>query len=257
MTTWHYVLMYNEMRILPLMYNYWKTYADKVIVIDSNSNDGSLEYLKSIKDIEIEIRQYDSNNQLDDTNHQYIKNNIWKEARGKCDFVVVSDMDETLYSPNGIRNELAYMLENKQTIVHPKGYNLYTEDFPEYNNNALLHTYEKHVLYDGVWQNKDIIFNPNEIEEINFCAGGHTCQPTGNVKYFDKDSIIELHLHNLGICYKLEHFHKGRKRLSELNKKKQWGFQYFWEDEKIINEFKKEMENCVSIDDVIKEIKCK
>lgn len=251
MKVWHYVLCYNEMRILPLMYNYWKTYVDKVIVIDSSSNDGSREYLKSIKDIDIEILNYDSNNQLDDINHMTIKNSIWKNARGEDDFVVVSDMDETLFSPYELRNELEYMLEHNQTIVHPNGYNIYTEFFPDYSDK-LLHEYEPKVLFDGKYQCKDLIFNPNKIDEINFCPGGHWCKPVGEVNYYDRNKIIELHLHNLGLYYKLEHYHKGKRRLSERNIKHEYGIQYLYDDEKIINEFKNDYNKCIDINEILK-----
>jgi len=246
---WQYVLMYNEMRVLPFVVNYWRTYADKVIVYDSNSNDGSIEYLQSIKDIDIEIREdYQNDNKLDDENHKNLKNNIWKEARdNNVDFVIVSDMDEVLAFNGNIREELLKMKNDGETILHPRGYNLYSQIFPEYSNK-LLHEYVKTVKYCDFWC-KCILFNPNEIDEINYLPGGHVCNPTGNVKYYSGNKIILLHLHNLSLYYKLEHFQRGRMRLSENNIKNEWGIEYFDSEDKIISEFKSNMSQCTNIED--------
>ena len=41
-TVWIYTLCYNEIRILPFVIDYWETYADRVIVYDNGSTDGSV-----------------------------------------------------------------------------------------------------------------------------------------------------------------------------------------------------------------------
>jgi GT2 family glycosyltransferase len=48
-----YTLCYNEKNIAPFAVDYWKTVADKVFVLDNGSNDGSIEYFKSIPGVEV------------------------------------------------------------------------------------------------------------------------------------------------------------------------------------------------------------
>ena len=40
-----YVVCWNEMDILPFCVDYWKRYAEKVVVYDNGSTDGSLEFM--------------------------------------------------------------------------------------------------------------------------------------------------------------------------------------------------------------------
>lgn len=100
-----YVVCWNEIDIAPFVVDYWKQYAEKVIVYDNGSTDGTIEYLKNYQ--WIEIRHFETTG-LDDTANMNIKNNCWKESKNIADFVVVSDFDECLYSPI-LEQELDYM----------------------------------------------------------------------------------------------------------------------------------------------------
>ena len=64
-----YVLCWNEMPILPFMIDYWKQIARKVIVIDNNSTDGTLDYLKAFDWIEVRPYPIETGNQLNDEIH--------------------------------------------------------------------------------------------------------------------------------------------------------------------------------------------
>ena len=115
-----YVVCWNEMDNIPFVVDYWKRFAERVIVYDNGSDDGSVEYLSQYP--WIEVRQFKTNG-FDDTANMNIKNSCWKESIGIADFVVVSDLDECLYSPV-LESELDYMKVNDITICGPRQYAL-------------------------------------------------------------------------------------------------------------------------------------
>ena len=115
-----YVVCWNEMNNIPFVVDYWKRFAERVIVYDNGSDDGSVEYLSQYP--WIEVRQFKTNG-FDDTANMNIKNRCWKESIGIADFVVVSDLDECLYSPV-LESELEYMKANDITICGPRQYAL-------------------------------------------------------------------------------------------------------------------------------------
>ena len=115
-----YVVCCNEMDNIPFVVDYWKRFAERVIVYDNGSDDGSVEYLSQYP--WIEVRQFKTNG-FDDTANMNIKNSCWKESIGIADFVVVSDLDECLYSPI-LESELDYMKANDITICGPRQYAL-------------------------------------------------------------------------------------------------------------------------------------
>ena len=41
-----YVVCWNEIDIAPFVVDYWKQYAQKVVVFDNGSTDGTIDYLK-------------------------------------------------------------------------------------------------------------------------------------------------------------------------------------------------------------------
>lgn len=94
-----YTLCWNEMDILPFVIDYWKHLGiTKAIVYDNGSTDGSVEFLSKYD--WIEVRHFETKG-MNDNKQKDIKNNCWKETKGKdIDFVIVCDMDEIIFSDN-------------------------------------------------------------------------------------------------------------------------------------------------------------
>ena len=240
-----YVLCYNEEKLVPFMLDYWNEFATNVYVLDNQSTDKSVELLLAETRFNVEIISYQSNNELNDAIYLELKNNVWKRSIGKCDFVVVCDFDEALFGKN-IMNELSYMKENNQTICFPTTFNMFSNDFPSYNKNMLLHDVVKTGV-DYYSFGKRVLFNPNQIKEINYDPGAHSCHPIGNIRYYDKNNIYLFHFKYLSIEYVLNRYALYRNRLSEVNKKYKWGFQYNDEDNKTIKYFNSELSRCINI----------
>lgn len=240
-----YVLCYNEEMLIPFMLDYWNEFATNVYVLDNFSTDSSVELLKAETRYNIEIYKHDSENTFNDFINMQLKNNVWKNSRGKCDFVMVSDFDEVIYSEN-ILFELYKMKQDGCTIWNHKTFDMITKELPVYNGQKLHEIVKTGILAETHW-GKDILFNPNKINEINYCAGSHNCSPSGDIKYFNNSSIVMFHFKYLSVEYIISRYRMYRDRLSQLNKMHGWGVQYNYNDEKIINEFDKMYNNKVNV----------
>ena len=83
----YYILCWNEERILPQVLDHYSKFCQKMVVMDNESDDRSVEIIQSYPNAE--VRTYQSNSQIRNDIYLEIKNNIWKESRGKADWVIV------------------------------------------------------------------------------------------------------------------------------------------------------------------------
>lgn len=234
MKIWVYTLCYNEMKILPWCVKYWKEYADKVIVYDNGSNDGSREYLQSFSFIEIRDQDEDL---IDNDRYLRIKNNVWKEARdNNVDYVVVCDTDEVLYSETGVKNDLLKYYNEGITVVETNWCNIITMSYPDINCECFVHQVPE--MY-GIPHKKDktLIFNPNKIEESNYKPGAHESNFKGDIKRNNNQTITVYHLNKMGLDYFLEKTHNRKSRLSKNNIRKGYSVHYRYSDERIKRDY--------------------
>lgn len=197
-----YCLCKNEIKLLPFFIDYWKALAEdvEVYVYDGNSTDGCREEFAKHDWIHVIDFETDA---LDDNNHRLLKNECWKQSRGKADFVMVSDFDETVFSYDvqTLREELIRMKTAGGTILLPLSFNLIPDTFPEYQEGKYLHELAQYGFNDAVWEAKPILFDPNNIDEYNVSLGGHTAFPTGNVKWYISKKLFLVHAKFLGYDY--------------------------------------------------------
>ena len=244
-----YTLCYNEMKLAPFAVDYWKTVADKIFVLDNGSTDGCVEYFKTIPNVQV-IPFGDGTGFNDQTNMR-LKNCVWKASKGKADFVIVTDFDEFMYAKD-LRAELQGMKDRDETICKPRGYNIYSSEFPTYEEGKLCHELCGHGVFDKSFC-KVTIFNPNEIKEMRYGPGAHECKPTGNVRWYEGDKIFLLHHKNLGIDYLLARHAELKRRLSKLNKQRGWGEQYSYSEGKTRKDFETKMAECQDIKEILGE----
>lgn len=234
-----YVLCWNEMPILPFMIDYWKQIARKVIVYDNNSTDGSLEYLSTFDWIEVRPYPIDTNNTLNDDIHCKIKNECWKEQKNNnVDFVIVSDLDEIIWA-NDLYSMFKIIKDNNYGIIKPEAYDFVSLTFPIHQSDLLLHEQIQNCYRFSFWD-KCILFNPNLVQEINYGPGCHKCKPVlinKDIKGALVKNLYLFHFKYLSPEYLVIKRLASKGRLSEINKKNNWGFEYLYNKEQIINQF--------------------
>lgn len=246
-----YVLCWNEMPILPFMVDYWKLIARKVILYDNNSTDGSIEYLKNFDWIEVRPYPIETNNTIDDNIHIQIKNKCWKEQKNNnVDFVIVSDLDEIVWS-NNLLQALQYFKDEKFAIIKSKGYDFISKEFP-IHSDLLLHEQIETCSRNEMWD-KCILFQPDLVDEINYLPGCHSCNPLlkNNCKINYSSDLFLFHFKYLGVEYLILKRNATNKRLSENNIKNNWGFEYQYNKKQILQQFNEKWENCINFKDLI------
>ena len=233
-----YVLCWNEMPILPFVIDYWKQIARKVIVYDNNSTDGTLEYLKAFDWIEVRPYPFDTQNKLNDEIHYKIKNECWKEQKGKgVDFCIVSDLDEIIWSKN-LYVEFSHYKQNNICLVQPIAFEFVSKTFP-IHTDVLLHDQIKNCCRLEFWD-KCILLSPDRIEETNYGPGSHWCDPKYNKEKYTiwkSRSLYLFHFKYLSLEYLIMKRFASKDRVSETNKTNNWGFEYEYTKDQIIEQF--------------------
>jgi len=205
-------LLCNEAPLIPYFMRHYGQFAD-VYFYESNSHDGSR---KIAQRLGAHIIDFPTGNEIDENMFCEMKNNCWKGS--KADWVVVGDCDEFIYHPQLVKG----LQHTKYTIFHPKEWRMYSDSFPT-TNGQIYEEVNMGVLGDKN-MNKMNLFRPNEIKEMNYTAGCHGASPEGNVLLCPDTSIVTLHMHHLGLKYRIEKNKQLAERLSDVNKRNGWGY---------------------------------
>ena len=239
-----FTLCWNEMDVLPWVVDYWKQYANHVTVYDNGSTDGSAEYLGSFD--WVTVIPFESGG-FNDTVNKQIKNSCWQGS--DADFVVVCDMDECLLAEN-IRRSLKRMKDQGATVCAPRWYELMAVERPAYERGKFLHEVSPMCCPNA--GGKMVVFDPNEIFQVNYSAGAHECNPRGNVKWYDGEDLFVLHInHNLSLEYKLGRYKELEARLSNENRRRGHGVHYAFSEKVLKDAWDEDMKRVVNLNDVI------
>jgi len=230
-----YTILYNEEDLLPFFINHYRTFVSKFFFYDNFSTDSSIEIIKN-SGVDHEIRQYESNNKQDDLVFTKIKNNAWKDSKNQnVDYVIVCDLDEFLYHEN-----IHQFLDEKKkagiTIFKPEGYNMYSNVFPEFKPDLQLTERVKNGCKFEM-MDKQVIFSPDDLDEIDYGMGCHYSDPKGNVKATAYGGLKLLHYKGLSLEYLLFKVHRSKSRIPDANRKVGIGRHYFYEDQEVTKAF--------------------
>ena len=190
MTTHLYTLCWNEIDMLGFFFHHYDPWVDRFVVYDDGSDDGSVELLKSHP--KVELRRFERTH-LDSffLSHQEFHNHVWKESRGKADWVVITAIDEHLYYPHGcVKNYLTHCKHQNITLIPAIGFQMVSETFPSAGLN-LCQSFTTGAPFPHM--NKLSIFNPNAINETHYSAGRHRAKPKGRLKLPTRDELRLLH----------------------------------------------------------------
>lgn len=238
-----YFTCYNEAYILPHALKHYSLICDKIFLYDNQSTDNSVEIAKTFS--KVEIIEWNTNNQHDVDAHLNLGNNVWKNSIGKCDYVIVADIDEFLYHSD-LKNFIKSAKKKGITLMKAKGFWMIGDESLELKPEDDLITSVPKGIYNAC-NDKVLIFDPNAIKEINYVPGFHQCSPIGDIN-MNQYELRLLHFRMIGLKNYLYKQNLRRGRQSEINIKKQYNTHYWRTNQEDINEYRDMVLNRKPID---------
>lgn len=230
-------LLCNEAPMIPYFVLHYSQFAD-IYFYESNSSDGSPEIARILG---AKVIPFPCDYKINEINFLLMKNNCWKNS--KADWVIICDADEFVYHPDIIN----ILLKTKYTIFHPKEWRMISRELP--TTHGQIYDEIKYGFPGESGYGKMNLFRPDQITEMNYEAGCHSCHPTGNVKLAPKTDIKTLHFHEVGMEYRILRNKYLNERLSDVNRQMGWGIHVTWPEEKIKADFEKNMKKAVRVID--------
>lgn len=187
---WVYCICRNEAQMMPYFLRHYQTFAQRIVVFDEQSNDGTREILRGCP--KVELRDWPHRG-LDDQKFMAKVNSVAQECRHRCDWMMFVDVDELLYHPH----PLQMLRFSAEGAVASTGYALISPDgWPEDDGRQL---YEQ--VRTGAPQpnyGKFVCWRP--ALEMEHTVGRHTCPgfPRFGGKLGSVSRFKLLHCHHLG-----------------------------------------------------------
>lgn len=215
-----YTVCWNEARMLGFFFRHYEPFVSRFVVYDDGSTDGSLELLRA--EPKVEVRPFPrSHPDSFALSEQALKDECWKESRGRADWVIVTAIDEHLVHPRlGVARYLERCRRRGITYVPALGFQMMTREFPAAGEH-LARTQTKGAPF--AMMSKLRVFDPDAIEEVSFGVGGHSAAPTGRLRLPWRDELLLLHYKLLGLDYARARNAELRARLGARDHSSQWG----------------------------------
>jgi hypothetical protein len=236
-----YAICWNEEKMLPHFFKHYNDIADQFFIYDNGSTDNSLLMLSAHPKVSVDKFEVVGYSFV--RTAQGIFNQFWKNSKGKADWVIVCDIDEHLYHPN-LRSYLQQCTSNGITLIEPLGYEMFSDSFP--NTDKPLHETIRRGARAPLFD-KPQIFNPNEIQEINFGLGRHDAFPVGNVSKPSNKEVLLLHYKYLGFDYLNARYTTLKQGLRPEDIQLQFGYHYLWDEKRKLEEFESLKSRAVKI----------
>lgn len=208
-----YIIAWNEEKILPYTLDHYSEFCEKIYVYDNMSTDGSDEIYKKYDKVKV-VKWDTPDKKYNDVTLAEMKSNVYKQSRGKADWVIMCDCDEYLYHTNLI-TQLEVYKEAGITMPKIDGHDMCCETFPVYDGEPLT---DKVKIGSETYAPmcKNIIFNPEL--DIKYMPGAHSNQ-CPNAVFSDSAELKLLHYKFLGKDYVLERYGNLAEQLSDFNLK--------------------------------------
>jgi hypothetical protein len=162
-------------------------------------------------------------------------NACWKQSRGQADWVIVTDMDEHLYHPDG-RDYLARCAADGITFIPALGFQMISETRPEPGQNL---SQDFVIGTPWVQMMKPSVFNPDAIEEMNFTPGRHKAEPVGRIKAPPRDELKLFHYKYIGFDDTQARHEQLRQGLGAKDVENRWGHKYAWSPDQLRSDWNK------------------
>jgi hypothetical protein len=205
-----FLLCFNESALLPHTINHYKKYLPscKITIYDNESTDNSVDIAKNLG---CSIVSWNSNNIIDDELYIELKNSVWKKCNSG--WIIMADMDEFLCV-----TEVELMKEKElgTTILQIDGRDMIGESETLDLTDIDLQKINKYIKNN--YESKNLCFLREEIVDMNYSLGAHSCNPTGNIVY-SSNVYINKHMNVLGLNYLIDKHIKRYKRSEKMRLK--------------------------------------
>lgn len=167
-------IAHNEAYILPYFVAHYRQLAERIIVYDNQSNDGTAGLARELG---CEVIPYQSHGC--DRDDQTRLQNTLADLHREADWLIIVDTDELLYHPN-LKELLAEATEQGCSAFRAEGYEMVSE-WPLALGIPL--TEQVTAGMPCITYTKPAIYAPKLITETNYAMGRHAWKPTGQVRY--------------------------------------------------------------------------
>jgi hypothetical protein len=228
MTIHLYAQCWNDSWMLPFFFRHYDSWVDRYFLYDDNSTDATLAILEAHDRVQVSRFTRTSPDSFV-LSEQRLSNHCWKQSRGVADWVIVTDIDEHLYHPQGMEY-LTHCAAEGVTLIPALGYQMISADCPVAGQNLCE---EYTIGAPSSRMMKPSIFNPNAIKEINFSKGRHKAKPKGRVKTPDTDEMLLFHYKYMELLHTYARHQMLHGGLRSRDLRHGWGKQYTWSLEEL------------------------
>lgn len=222
MNLWVFCLLHNEAPLLPYFMRHYQTIADRIVLYDDHSTDGTPQLAAAYA--KVSVRTYPGAG-LDDSEFVDFAAFAYREARDKADWAMWVDADEFIYHPD-LRERLEHYQAEGVTLPHVAGYAMFANDFPSTDGQIYdaVRVGVRYTAYD-----KPVVFSPNL--ELRWIAGKHTLASDGGANRGGEAELKLLHFRHLGERYFAERNARNYARMTVRNIALNHGFQTYPENQ--------------------------
>jgi len=204
----------NEEEMLPFFLQWYSRIADDIVIYDGNSTDNSLKVISQWPKARVIVND---NPEMDERNLTGIRNKAYKINRMNYDWQIIVDVDEFVYHSD-LLNQLMMFTSTSITLPKIVGYDMYSMDFPIYNEHKTIIDQIQTGRRNDQWQKKNVIFNPQVID-INYEFGCHKCHPSGMINESTNELLL-LHYNYIGYDHFIKRHKFNAARMSKFNKER-------------------------------------
>jgi hypothetical protein len=215
-----YTLCWNDSRMLPFFFRHYDALVDHFFFYDNGSTDATLEILRAHP--RVTVRHFDTPGDSFVKEELRLSETMWKESRGKADWVFVLDLDEHLFRPDLI-GYLRRCTDQGITAVRAIGFDMVADRFPHLDT-PLLEQVTRGARSLGF--DKLCAFNPDAIRTSGYEPGRHDANPRGRVKWPERSEVLMLHFKQMGVDYPIARSAELRSGLGAGDIENGWGTHY-------------------------------
>lgn len=201
--------------MMPYWLRHYATFADRLIVYDDNSDDGTQDIVTAGGG---DLRRYPCSG-FDDIEMVGFANNQYREAEGYADFVIWVDADEFLFHPR-MRERLEDLTADGVTLPAVQGYAM-IGDAPPTGDGQIYDEIPLGFAHDRY--SKPCILRPNV--DLRWDVGKHEAQIFSGAKTNTGEPLKLLHYRYLGKAYHEERNARNWSRISKRQRQFRLGYE--------------------------------